>query len=196
MEVVIARHNEPAAWVAGTLPPGCLVTVYDKGASPPADLGPEAFPAGCDVVSLPNVGREAHTYLHHIVTHYDDLDDHVVFLQGHPFDHCPDLAAELRDFAGSPSDFRYFASWMLTDCTCRTAPPAHPWVRMRETYEAVFGHPAPDTSVRFGAGAQFAASREAIRRRPLEFYRAALHALATVDTAAYAMERMWPLVFT
>ena len=197
MEVVIARCNESLDWAASTLPAGCLLTVYDKGESPPATpVGGGEFPSGCDVVKLPNVGREAHTYLHHIVAQYDDLDDHTAFLQGHPFDHCPNLREKLGAFAADPSDFCYFTNLELSDCTCQTAPPAHNWVPMRETYEAVFGRPAPpDRPLHFGAGAQFAVSRAVIRRRPLAFYRAALDVSATLERAAWALERMWPLVF-
>jgi len=36
-------------------------------------------PAGC--VALPNVGREGHTYLHHIVNNYENLADWTVFSQ-------------------------------------------------------------------------------------------------------------------
>jgi hypothetical protein len=201
MEVVVARYNESLDWVAATVPPACLVTVYNKGdplaggvPGRPADFG-----GGCDVATLPNVGREAHTYLHHIVTHYDDLDDHTIFLQGHPFDHCPDLANQLRQLpqpTPMTDDFRYFANWMLSnDCTARECP-GWPWVPMWQTYEAVFGQPAPDVPLHFGAGAQFAVSRAAIRRRPLAFYRNALDVLTTMDRAAWAIERMWPLVFT
>ena len=36
----------------------------------------------CKVIPLPNVGRESHTYLTHIVTQYDDLSDYTIFFQG------------------------------------------------------------------------------------------------------------------
>jgi hypothetical protein len=42
---------------------------------------------GNSLYRLPNVGREGHTYLHYIVQHYNSLPEHVVFLQGDPFDH-------------------------------------------------------------------------------------------------------------
>jgi hypothetical protein len=42
--------------------------------------GPE-FVTGA--YSLPNIGREAHTYLHHIVRCYDDLAEYTVFVNDH-----------------------------------------------------------------------------------------------------------------
>ena len=37
------------------------------------------------MVKLPNVGREGHTYLHHIVNEYNNLADRTLFLQGNPY---------------------------------------------------------------------------------------------------------------
>lgn len=42
-----------------------------------------------DSIPLENIGRESHTYLHHIVKNYDKINDFTIFCQGHPFDHCP-----------------------------------------------------------------------------------------------------------
>lgn len=36
---------------------------------------------------LENVGRETHTYLHYIITNYDNLPDVIVFTQGRILDH-------------------------------------------------------------------------------------------------------------
>jgi hypothetical protein len=40
---------------------------------------------------LTNVGREGHTFFKYIYDNYDNLDDYTIFLQGHPYDHSPDL---------------------------------------------------------------------------------------------------------
>ena len=39
------------------------------------------------MLSIPNIGAEHQTYLHHIITNYNDLADITIFCQGHPFDH-------------------------------------------------------------------------------------------------------------
>jgi hypothetical protein len=36
------------------------------------------------IYRVPNVGREGHTFLHHIVEHYDNLADHTLFCQETP----------------------------------------------------------------------------------------------------------------
>ena len=72
----MARYDEDVSWVAAY----ANTTVYNKGA-----MMEKA--AAARVIALPNRGREAGTWLHHIVTNYDRLADRTVFLQGDPFDH-------------------------------------------------------------------------------------------------------------
>ena len=43
------------------------------------------LPANYKIIKLPNIGRESHTYLYHIVNNYNQLADRVLFLQGDPF---------------------------------------------------------------------------------------------------------------
>ena len=73
IEIVISRYNEDIQWTEKYKQ---FVTIYNKG-NDPID----------DAISLINVGREAHTYLHHIVHNYDNLADYTCFLQGDPIPH-------------------------------------------------------------------------------------------------------------
>jgi hypothetical protein len=41
------------------------------------------------------VGREGHTYLHHIIENYDHLSEHIVFTQADPFVHNPTILCGL-----------------------------------------------------------------------------------------------------
>ena len=69
VELVLARYNENISWVS-SLPASVNVMVYDKGN--------RSSDAAC---LLPNVGRESHTFLHHIVDRYDRLAEWTVFSQ-------------------------------------------------------------------------------------------------------------------
>lgn len=86
LELVVARYAEDLSWLR-RVPKTVRVTVYNKGG--------DTVPG----MALPNVGREAHTYLHHMVTRYDDLAEVTLFCQGKPFDHVPDLHKILRQLA-------------------------------------------------------------------------------------------------
>ena len=58
----MARYDEDVAWSALYWP---LTTVYNKGSD--LELPDQRGAAPDAVVRLPNVGRESHTYLHHVV---------------------------------------------------------------------------------------------------------------------------------
>jgi hypothetical protein len=66
VELVLAHFNEDPSW---SDPYASVRTIYCKGSQV----------SGC--IPLENIGREGHTYLHHIVTNYDNLADWTVFSQ-------------------------------------------------------------------------------------------------------------------
>ena len=72
--LVITKYKEDISWINKIK--NHNITVYDKSEFPVKDS-----------IKLPNVGRECHTFLYHIVKNYDNLDDITVFLQGNPFEH-------------------------------------------------------------------------------------------------------------
>jgi len=76
IEIVVSRYNEDLVWLKSKkfrYP----TTIYNKGTN-------DNFykPKGCKVVKLPNVGRESHTYLYHVINHYDSLSHLTIFLPG------------------------------------------------------------------------------------------------------------------
>ena len=63
-------------------------TVYEKPGTllatlPPSPLSTNTVAPGAASVVLPNVGKEQHAYLTHIVRNYDSLADRTVFMHGH-----------------------------------------------------------------------------------------------------------------
>ena len=44
-----------------------------------------------NIINMNNIGREGHSYLEFIITHYDSLNDRTTFLQADPFFHSPNL---------------------------------------------------------------------------------------------------------
>jgi Protein of unknown function (DUF3431) len=77
LEIVVARYNENLHFIQydpfGQFP----IWVYNKGTNLKFYKTDNMT-----IKSLPNVGREGHTYLHHIITHYDCLPEVTVFLPG------------------------------------------------------------------------------------------------------------------
>ena len=74
-EIVVAHYNEKLDWLA---PKADHAHVYHKG----TDLQSPSTMKLYGWEKLPNVGREAHTYLHHIINNYETLPEYTVFLQG------------------------------------------------------------------------------------------------------------------
>lgn len=193
IELVVARYREDLAWLR-RVPRAIRVAIYDKSET--------AVPGA---VSLPNVGREAHTYLTHIVSRYESLADVTVFVQGKPFDHAPDLHKRLRALAEGREqiqDFRWFG-FLLDEDDATGSRLFQAWSKnpekrtldMRGFWRALFGDaPMPERFVFFG-GAQFAATRECIRARPRAFYERALKIAASFPDAAHCFERAWDCLF-
>jgi hypothetical protein len=77
MDLVVARYEEDISWIK-TLPTQLYsrIYIYNKGTNAEFDI------PNSEVRTLPNVGREGHTYLTHIVNHYDNLPDITFFVPG------------------------------------------------------------------------------------------------------------------
>lgn len=188
VEVVAAWYGEHLGWLADHGVPPEVVTVYDK-------RGDLELPC-VRVAKLPNVGREGHTYLHHIVENYDRLAAVTYFCQGNPMDHGVDHMFE--SIHGGGADVLSFLPFghghVVTRLTCVHWPDGGPV--MESMARDLFSSGVPETFV-FLAGANFAATREAIRGRSRAFWEAAKQKVATEDKPPeiYAVERFWPLFF-
>lgn len=70
--LIVARYNESLDWVNVF----DKFQIYNKGEK---NLSPFHQK---NAIQLPNVGREAHTYLYHIINNYHNLEDILIFCQG------------------------------------------------------------------------------------------------------------------
>lgn len=189
---MVARYAESLNWLR-RVPPSIARAIYDKNPDSPA-------PAS---IALPNVGREAHSYLFHIVSRYEHLAPLCVFCQGHPFDHAFDFHASLRDIAAHPGavgDFRWLGHIIDTD-DARGQTLFGSWSKnedgreldLRGFHRALFDCDGP-THTTFRLGAQFAATSAQIRARPLSFWQRALQVSIEFPDAAHCFERTWDRV--
>ncbi len=191
LELVVARHSEDLAWLR-RVPRAITITVYDKLGDHP------------QAITLPNIGREAHTYLHHLTEKHHNLADITVFVQGHPFDHAPDLHKVLRSLAeGSFAvpDFHWLGFLADTDDS-RGRRLFVPWSKNPERHELplddfhqqIFGKAGPD-NYRFFVGAQFIVTRDTAHRRNRAFYDRARDLAASHPLAPHCFERCWDRLF-
>lgn len=191
LELVVARHLEDLSWLR-RVPREFLVTVYDKG---------DGASGG---TRLPNAGREAHTYLHHLCERRESLAELTVFVQGHPFDHAPDLHKCLREFvqAGLGASGFLWLGFVADTDDVRGRRLFVPWSKnpgreeldLEGFYRRLFGKTAPEF-FRFFPGALFAVTREAAHRRGADFYSEARELALAFPHAPHCFERCWDKVF-
>lgn len=161
---------------------------------------------------LPNVGREGHTYLHHIITSYDHLADVTVFLPG-------DVSSDKKVHTYSDL-FQYvtIAKMRGESHKNKVSRMVH-WGRIHhsnknrvklenktmlkanltlgEFWEEIFGYPHPH-SVPVQLREAFAVSRKLIHRHPKSFYEKIMPYLNSHPDPEYGhyMERFWIAIFT
>ena len=202
VELIIARHEEDLRWVR-RVPASIRITIYNKGTNLALPLE-IARREGLSVNALPNLGREAHTYLTHLSERYEEVAPVTIFCQGHPFDHAPDFHARLRgvsEGSESPDPFLWYGFLEETDDP-RGKRLFVPWSKNPERkelktgrlHEELFGGTTPDF-FHFRGGAQFAVTREAVHRRDRDFYLRALDLSVKIPLAAHSYERIWDRIF-
>ncbi|MDK2957217.1 MAG: hypothetical protein PWQ57_2713 [Desulfovibrionales bacterium] len=199
---VVARYREDVSWL-GEL--GLPYRIYNKG--------PEPLPGA---VALPNIGREAHTYLTHILAHYPDFPDYTVFLQGAPFEHAKartaqelrrtilDAAARGRPFLGL-AWFRMVCDQLGRPHQMRDPDSKGRWrgygkdIPVGRVFRELFGTPPPEKFVASAATGNFLVSRERILVRPRGVYQKALALVEAdpqdEDNTGHALERLWQILF-
>jgi hypothetical protein len=191
LELAVARYNENLNWLR-RVPRAFRVTVYDKSG--------DRLP---DTMALPNIGREAHTYLWHIVERYDSLADLTIFCQGKPFDHACDFHQTLRNLAEKPTSDEFLPLGHIIDTDDAQGKRLFTrWSKNEDGHEldmhgfhrALFEEEGPEEYT-FRLGAQFGASRQLIQNRSRAFYQRALQVAIDFPDAAHCFERSWPLVF-
>lgn len=163
--LIIARYQEATPWLKN-VGPEVNIHLYNKGEE-------KRYPNRCFVEKLPNIGREAHTFLHHIVTHYNELRGQYTFVQGSP--HYPNFV----NYYNELERVRFTQigkAWFRRN--------SFPW--FRRYYEGLFNRPCPEQFT-WLVGSQVVTTAGKIRRRPLSFWK---QALAFAEENTYVHENI------
>lgn len=209
--IVVARYNEDLTWLKDTFKDDD-VFVYNKGEF----IKSSELPRAWKLFHIKNVGREAHTYLYHIVKNYERLADVTAFIQGRIEDHIEEKDDQgnvkkpvqfLWDIAKQAYDEGISGNTFYVHPSVKGAP--SPWFKIADYRDdslkdsgRTFGewfanfiameYPLSENFLWYGA-ALFAVSKENILRHPKAFYE---RLLATVDhhahhEEAHYLERAW-----
>jgi len=192
MQLVVSRYSEDIEWTKHFSD----VLIYNKG---------EPLSEEYNENKLNNVGREAHTYYHHIYNNYDNLADYTVFLQGDPFDHCIDLIDIINSYKKNPHnivDFKFLSDSIFeTDLSIERMydhnnKSCH--LPVQKVYNYLYNvYQIYNISFHYGVGAQFVVSKERIREHPREFYLKLIKILDYTNSPieGYVLERLHGYIF-
>lgn len=149
--VVIAKYKEDISWVGRLKRP---YIIYNKNLD---DYGKYSN-------NLPNDAREAHTFLYHVISNYNNLNEYTAFVQGNPFDHCPNFIKFINTFDGQHKYVALGKYWRHAyDTTINSVTDELVDFGKRVQIEIKF-------PVYFSPGGQFLAHRDIIRRTSKETY--------------------------
>ena len=194
IDVVIARYNENLAWINKLDSQRFNVIIYNKG----DDLNAEEITCKISVYKLENVGREAHTILHHIVHNFNTLAKHTIFLQGYPFDHFPNMIKYLNNY-----DFDEFSLDFLGNLSGKslnhfyekhkskfTAPEFEQLVKITELSNCKW------TKEKFKIGAMFLTHQRYIYKHTKSYYNSLLQITLDGYKAPWVLEKFWHQIFS
>lgn len=163
--VVVARYEENVDWTT-RLPLGWEARIVQKGRD------------------LPNVGREASSYLWYMATQDIDPEATYAFVQGDPFPHAFELS-QLRRVDG----YAPLGGHVLN--ADHDGHPHHGGLQLAEHLRRWIGTERPPPRFIFHAGGQFLLPGRVILARPRHWY-AELQAAVAEGRGAWIMERLWP----
>ena len=204
--IIISRFNEDLSWLKN-YENKFKIIIYNKGTKlKKINYG--------QIINLPNVGRESHTWVHHIFNNFENLDNVNIFLQGKIDDlNCmayQNLDLYIRDLkkdnfsssrlgllgpfhwsynVGIEKDSRYYLDWKNNKIKKSQ-------FGFRNFAKTLF--PEIPIFVATSYGGCFAVSKEAIKIHNKEFYGELLKILGEHQNPieGHYLERLWCYMFT
>jgi hypothetical protein len=186
VNLVVARYKEDLSWI-NELPKFDKIMIYDKeneSILSRVDLfafwDKSGFPVSLEI--LPNVGREVHSFLWHMIMH--EVDKPTLFLQGNPFAHIPKeqlmtaIYGYVEGFDAIGTNWHYCDAW---------GHPHHPNLPVGRFYQEVTGKEINE--IRFIPGGQFI-----VDRNPKDLYKI-IEVCDRYPEYPWIMERLWSYVF-
>jgi len=201
LQIVVARFNENISWLNDK---ETDIVIYNKGID------------AVNTIALPNIGREAHTYLYHIVNNYYTLADITVFTQAkiddHGYSHNLDtlknlgLSAKDKGYSLNMQTFKKGTDCMdpdfnvqIRDCLIyiyNVPQTSVDKIVFIDWFKKYINPEYPDELIVY-LNAIFAVSKEKIHTRPKEFYEDLLTQVSNENAPieAHFLERSWYYVF-
>jgi hypothetical protein len=197
-EIVVAKYHENTDWLNNYKH---LTTIYNKSNKPINGT-----------ILVENVGRESHTYLHHIITNWNNLADNTLFTQGYfSNDHKPYpievylVKKNVNFFAhlykkgvffrnGDGNHLNHAFKWLDE---YNTGNMKRAIITFSEFWDIFNEHKLDYNKIIWSHGAIFSVNKEIIRNKPLGFYIYLYNILNTHRNPeeGHYFERCWYYIF-
>ena len=178
MDLIVARYKEDISWLNNL---NANIIIYNK------------FYDEGNV--LPNIGREAHTYLYHIINNYDNLPNIIGFIQGdateNNISHKEIVTTTINNLNKETIYPIYFGRPHICEID---GSPHHPSLPISK-FLSLFNNNI--NVINFYSGAQFIVTKSIITNRPKGFYQHLLSMISEEPQSieAYVLERIWLYIF-
>jgi hypothetical protein len=203
MDIIVSHYSsiefEPfLEFLTANVGTDTRVIVYDKSGKYTRRY------AAAIVVPRENVGREGETYLNHIISNYDSLNEYTLFIQDDTEQHIPNYVAFVDDCKKIIKDTQF----KVFPCSWRKGGAPH----SREIIDGMCGlhtfsskdaikkacelhkiHLPPRYVT--PVSAFFICHRDRIRARPLEFYVGLREWLLQSEKNGFVLEHLWKIIF-
>ena len=224
IELIVSRYNEKLNWLLEDPFLKYSATIYNKGPEKNFFVKKKStdyydpHTSRFKFRSLPNVGRESHTFLFHIIENYDNLSDILVFLPGscmndikeHKTIEVMNKVIDTNDsvifgkwFSNVKNDLKNFSisRWqgttrenisILEEKDCAPSQISRPFGKWYEHYfNSLVINVVSYTSI-------FAISKIHIQQHSIEHYKSLLESVSTHSNPedGHFMERAWVAVFS
>jgi hypothetical protein len=171
-EIIISRYYENITWLDNII---CeKKSIYDKS----NEVN--------NYIKLQNKGRESDTYLRHIINNYNNLSDLNIFVQGHPFDHCPNLFDLINN-----DKYTQLGSNIYCD---KYGNPHHNGLSLIEIWGKISIKTIPE-EINFTPGAMFIVEKKQILQHDICFYEKLLHLHNEYEQMPWIIERFWSYIW-
>lgn len=180
-KLIVSRYNENIDWLSKI---DFDYIIYNKGEP------------NLNYINLPNVGREADTYLNYIISNYNNLTDITIFSQGNPFDHCYDIVERINSTYDVDNVTWLGSNWGPVTKNYEGGPgsvslPLLPLCK--ELFDVSYDN---DTMFTFSAGAQYMVPKKFIINKSLEWWKYCYSVFNKyIETSPWAFERLWPMIW-
>lgn len=186
-QLIVSHYKKDISWI-NNVNSNIDIRIYDKGDN------------NKGFIELQNIGREPHTFFHHIIENYNLLHEWTIFSQDEYVDHVKDWVNIINDQSTweNRSVYKFNGAYFFSDRgfldADRNGAPHHPGLPMISVWESIYKN-APPENIRFVPTCHMILHKDVILKKPISFYENLKKILETDNLSPWVMERYMQIIF-